>query len=99
MASSDSDADLFRYRESQVDITERQVKRKRYRAKKARQYRANQRMQKQDNKSQPNAFMLSFESDQEHNQTSSGIPIAPGKSHILQELINDSSESTGMEWR
>jgi len=51
-------------------------------------------MQKQDNKSQPNTFMLSFESDQEHNQTSSGIPIAPGKSHILQELINDSSEST-----
>jgi len=91
MASSDSDADLFRYRENQTDFAERQAKRKRYRAKKARQYRANQRMRKQDYKSQCNAFMLSFESDQEHNQTSSGIPIAAGGSHILQELRNDSN--------
>lgn len=37
---------------------------------------------------------MEIEKDLKHNQTSSGIPIAPGKSHILQELINNCNEST-----
>ena len=94
MASSDSDADLFRYRESKTEFVDRQLKRKRYRAKKARLYRANQQVQNQHNKSQHNVFTLCSESDHEHDHTSPGVPIAPGKSHILEELRNDSNEST-----
>ena len=95
MASTDSDADLFRCRESKIDCGERQLKRKRYRAKKARHYRAKQRMQKQDSSSQWNAFMLSSETDGELDQSSPGVSRDQGnKSHILQELRNDSNEST-----
>lgn len=93
MTSSDSDADLFRYRQNDADSVERHVKRKRYRAKKARHYRARQRVQNQD-KSQLNALMLTAESDPEYDHSPVGAPLTQGKSHILQELRHDIDDST-----
>lgn len=94
MTSSDSDADLFRYRQNDSDSVEKQLRRKRYRAKKARHYRASQQVQNKHTKSQRNAFTLSTESDLEYDLYPEGVPVTQDKSHILQELRNEVDEST-----